>query len=157
MCTSSMHVHTDNQTDSESKTSHFYTTTLLLMCWSNMPTEQCKQYIHIYVCFVTTELLCRQSRVPKSQVELANLVIYLYDNRDTINQGHVFFFIVHFDLIHSSDGQLSNVSARPTVINWKKNGLKQFIVSIMKLNTTFHPLIPMLSSSIASGTLLLVI
>ena len=51
MCTSSMYVHTDNQTgrqtDSESKTSHFYTTTLLLMCWSNMPTEQCKQYIHI--------------------------------------------------------------------------------------------------------------
>ena len=47
--------------------------------------------VHIYVCFVNTELLYRQSRVPKSQVQLVNRAIYLCNNRDRINQGHVFF------------------------------------------------------------------
>ena len=41
------------------------------------------------------------------------------DNRDHINQGHVFFFVFHFDLTPFSGGQLSKVSARPTVFNWK--------------------------------------
>ena len=69
---------------------------------------------------MTTELLCRQSRVPKSEVQLANHAIYLCDNRDNINQGHVFFFVFHFELTPFSDGQLSKVSARPTVFNWEK-------------------------------------
>ena len=43
-----------------------------------------------------------------------------YDNRYPINQGHVFFFVFHLELTPFSDGQLSNVSARPTVFNWEK-------------------------------------
>ena len=49
--------------------------------------------------------------VPNSSVQLANRAIYLYDNRDPINQGHVFFFVFHFELIPFSNGQLSKVSA----------------------------------------------
>ena len=40
--------------------------------------------------------------------------------RQPINQGHVFFFVFHLELTPFSDGQLSNVSARPTVFNWEK-------------------------------------
>ena len=50
------------------------------------------------MCFVIIELLCRQSRVQKSQVQLANLAIYLCDNRDPMNRGHLFFFVFHFEL-----------------------------------------------------------
>ena len=78
--------------------------------------------LRIYnIFFVTTELSCRQSRVPNSQVKLANRAIYLYDNRDSINQGHVFFFAFHFELTPFSDGQLSKVSVRPTVFNREKH------------------------------------
>ena len=45
----------------------------------------------MYICFLTTERLCRQSRVPKPQVQLAT-VPYLYDNRDPINQRAYFLF-----------------------------------------------------------------
>ena len=47
------------------------------------------------------------------------LYTYLCDRRDPINQGHVFFFVFHFELTRFSDGQLSKVSARPTVFNWE--------------------------------------
>ena len=67
-----------------------------------------------------------------------------------------FLFVFHFELTPFSDGQLSNVSARPTVFNWKV--LPQlFSVPIIKLSTKCHPFIPMFSSCIPSGTLLLVI
>ena len=69
---------------------------------------------------MTTELLCRQSRVPKYEVQLANRAIYLCDNRDHINQGHVFFFVLHFELTAFSDDQLSKASARPAVFNREK-------------------------------------
>ena len=70
---------------------------------------------------MTTELLCRQSRVRKSQVQpLACRAIYLYDNRDPINQGHAFFFAFHFELTPFSDGQFSKVPAQTTVFNWEK-------------------------------------
>ena len=62
-------------------------------------------------------MLCRRSRVSKSQVQLANRAIYLCDHRDPINQGHVFFFLFHFELTPFSDGQLSKVTARPMVFN----------------------------------------
>ena len=68
---------------------------------------------------MTAELLCRQSRVRKSQVQLATRPKYQYDNRDPINHGHVFFFVFHFELAPFSDGQLSNVLARPIVFNWE--------------------------------------
>ena len=68
---------------------------------------------------MTTDFLCRQSRVPKSQVQLANRAIYLWDNRDTINQGQVLFFVFQFEVTPFSDGQLSKFSARPTVFNWE--------------------------------------
>ena len=73
--------------------------------------------VHINICCVATEPLCRQSRVLKSQVQLANSAIYyLCDNRDPINQGHAFFFSVfHYELTPFSDSQISKVSARPTV------------------------------------------
>ena len=48
---------------------------------------------YIYICIVTTELLCRPGRVSKSEVLLANRAIYLCENRDPINQGHVCFFV----------------------------------------------------------------
>ena len=41
------------------------------------------------------------------------------DNRDHINQGHVFFFVLHFELAPFSDGQPSKVSARNTVFTWE--------------------------------------
>ena len=75
--------------------------------------------VHICICFVTTELSCRQSRVPKSSAQLANRAMYLCDNRDHINKGHVFFLVFHFELTPFSDGQLSKVSGRPTVFNEK--------------------------------------
>ena len=55
---------------------------------------------YIYICFVTTEHYCRQSRVLQSKVQLANRVIpvYLYDNRDPINQG---CFVSIFRFRHS--------------------------------------------------------
>ena len=56
--------------------------------------------------------------------QLANRVIYLYDNRDPMNQGHVFVFVIHFELTPFSDGQLSKVSARPAVFIWKNYCLK---------------------------------
>ena len=68
---------------------------------------------------MTTELLCRPSHVSKFQVQLANRAIYLCDNRDPINQGHVVFLVFHVELTTFSDGQLSKVSARPTVFNWE--------------------------------------
>ena len=70
--------------------------------------------------FATKELSCRQSRVPKPYVQLTNRGIYVYDNRDPINQGHVFVFAFNFELTSFSDGQLTKVSARPTVFNWGK-------------------------------------
>ena len=39
--------------------------------------------------------------------------VYLCDNRDPINQGHVLFSFIHFELTTFSDGQLPKVSARP--------------------------------------------
>ena len=74
---------------------------------------------YLYILFVTTELLCCQSRVLKPQVQLAYRAIYLCDNRDPNNQGHAFFFVLNFELTSFSDGQLSKVSARPTVFNWE--------------------------------------
>ena len=71
--------------------------------------------VHIYICFVTTELLCRQRRVPKSQVHLANRATYLRDNRGPVNQERVFFFVFHFELTPFSDGQLSKVSTQSIV------------------------------------------
>ena len=62
---------------------------------------------------MTTELSCRPSRVSKSSVQLANHAICLCDNREPINQGHVFFFVFHFDLTPSSDGQLSKFQLDP--------------------------------------------
>ena len=48
-----------------------------------------------------------------------NHAIYLYDNHEPINLGHVFFLVFHFELAPFSDGQLSETSARPTVFNWE--------------------------------------
>ena len=45
--------------------------------------------------------------------------IYLGDNRDHSNQGHVFSFVLHFEVTPFSNGQLSKVSARLTVFNWE--------------------------------------
>ena len=88
--------------------------------------------------FVTTERSCRQSCVPNSWVQLANRgIIYLYDNREPLNQGNVFFF--HFELTPFSDGQLSKVSARPTVFNWNTYCLKYFVVPTIKLNIKISP------------------
>ena len=75
------------------------------------------------MCFVITELSCRQSRVSIFQVQLANRATYLYDNRDPIDRGHVFLFVFHFRLTPFSDGQLSKVSARPNVF-WETYCLK---------------------------------
>ena len=50
-------------------------------------------------------------------MQLANRAIYLCGNRDPVNQGHVFFYVFHFEWISFSDDQLSKVSARPTVFN----------------------------------------
>ena len=50
---------------------------------------------------------------------LANRAMFLYDNRDPINQGRVFFVVFHFELTPSSDGELPRVSARQTVLNWE--------------------------------------
>ena len=60
-------------------------------------------------------MLCvgRQRRGP-------NRAIYLYDNHDRINQGHVFIFVLQFELTSFSDGPLSKGSDRPTVFNWEK-------------------------------------
>ena len=74
---------------------------------------------YLYICLMTTEFLCHPSRVSNSSVQLANCAIYLCDNRDPINQGHVFFFVFHFEVTPFSDGQLSKVSGRPTVFNWE--------------------------------------
>ena len=63
-------------------------------CLAALPTMYSNVYI--YVCFVTTELLCRQSRVPRSSVQLANRAIYLYDNRDPINQAKGVFSFLSF-------------------------------------------------------------
>ena len=38
---------------------------------------------------------------------MANRAIYLCDNRDPISQGHVFFFVFHFESTPFSDGHLS--------------------------------------------------
>ena len=77
------------------------------------------------MCFVITELSCRQSRVSIFQVQLANRATYLYDNRDPINQIHVFFFVFHFELTPFSDGQLPKASARPTVFNWTRKNIER--------------------------------
>ena len=78
--------------------------------------------------FATKELSCRQSRVPKPYVQLTNRGIYVYDNRDPINQGLVYFLSVHFELTPFSDGQLSNVSVRPPVFNWENDCLRPFVM-----------------------------
>ena len=88
---------------------------------------------------MTTELLCRPSLIPKSCVQLAYRAIYLCDNRDPINQGHAFCFVFHFELTPFSDGQLSKVSARPTVFNWNTYCLKYFVVPTIKLNIKISP------------------
>ena len=64
---------------------------------------------------MTTELLCRQSRVTAGKPRH----MPLYDYCDLINQGHV-FFCIHFELTPFSNGQLSKVSARPAIFNWEK-------------------------------------
>ena len=51
--------------------------------------------------------------------QLANRAIYLCDNRDHINQGSALLFVLQFELNPFSDGQLSKVSARPSIFNWK--------------------------------------
>ena len=43
----------------------------------------------INICFVTTEVIRRRSRVRKSPVPLASRRTYLYGYRDPINRGHV--------------------------------------------------------------------
>ena len=56
-------------------------------------------YIYIYIYILRDHrALCRQSGVPKSNVQLANRAIHLCHNRDPINQGHVLFFVCHFEL-----------------------------------------------------------
>ena len=86
---------------------------------------------HLYALWLQS-FSCCQSRVPKSQVQLAIRAMYFYDNRDPINQGHVLFFAFHFDLSPFSDGQLSKVSAQPTVFNGEICCLQEFILPMIK-------------------------
>ena len=64
----------------------------------------------------------RESRVPKSEAQVANRAIYLYDNRDPYQSRWCFLFRQsHFELALFSDGQLAKVSARPTVFGWENH------------------------------------
>ena len=76
--------------------------------------------VHIYICLVITELLCHPSRVSKVFSAAGEpRYIPLRDNRDPINQEHVFFFVFHFELTFFLWWPALISSARPTVFNWK--------------------------------------
>ena len=72
--------------------------------------------VHIYICFVTTELLYRQTRVPKSQTASKPRHTPLRQSRPYQSRA-CFFFVFHFELTPFFHGQLSKVSARPAVFN----------------------------------------
>ena len=83
-------------------------------------------------CFVTTDILCRQSRVPISKVQLANRAIYMYDNRDPINQGHVFFFVFHFGLTTFSEGESQTFQLYLPFSTGKNNGSTKLLCQLIK-------------------------
>ena len=63
----------------------------------------CLQYtvVHIYICGVTGEPLCRQNRIPKSHVQLANHAIYLCDDLDPMMWTKDPFSFSCFTRLHS--------------------------------------------------------
>ena len=109
--------------------------------------------VHIYKSFVTTELFCRRSRVPKSAAGKP----FHTPLRQSWPYGPRACLLTRPSLLVDpfSDGQLSKVSARPRVFWWTFR-LKQFLVSIINLDISFHPLMPMLSSYMSLATLLFV-
>ena len=65
----------------------------------------CLQCAVVYICFVTTELLCRPSSVPKSKVPLANRAAYATIATLSTKGGHVLFLLpknIYTRLFHTT-------------------------------------------------------
>ena len=60
------------------------------------------------MCFVTPEFSVARVVFQSLKCCWQHDAIYPCDSRDRINQGHVFFFAFHIELIPFSDGQLSS-------------------------------------------------